>query len=143
MSVSWVKVMVRAWHPDGRCVPDALFVDHLCPDPTPAVIVVARSRELWQTALVMVVEVDLATFADVHEPSEALAKAVRGQLERAGQWLCELPADVLGEPRRQGFVIDVHVDAWIKCDQFELDLPPEFIAGCGRHQLAVSILTND
>lgn len=52
-------------------------------------------------------------------------------------------AGVFEELRAAGRDADVSVSGWVERDQFELDLPPEFLRACGALGLAVSVCTND
>jgi hypothetical protein len=143
MGVSWLTVSVRAWHPDGKRVPDATFIRRLCPKPTTAVIEAHRSRGEWEAARIELVAVRINAFANANEPTEAFAATMREQLLRAADWLAGLPATAFNELRRGGFKTDVFIGSWIDQDQFELELPPEFVAACGRVGLGLSLLTND
>ena len=143
MGVSWLSVNVRAWHPDGKRVPDAAFIRRLCPKPAAAVVETHKSRGEWEAARIKLVSVGIDAFAHADEPTEAFAAAVREQLLRAADWLAGLPAPVFNELRRDGFKTDVFIGSWIDQDQFELKLPPEFVAACGRVGLGLSLLTND
>ncbi len=47
------------------------------------------------------------------------------------------------ELRASGSVTDVFVGGWVTQDQFDLELPPEFLRACGKLVLTVSVCTND
>jgi hypothetical protein len=70
-------------------------------------------------------EVD--TTEDAGAQSEAFAAAIREGLIRAGEWLSRQPVQLFEELRAAGCVTDVFVGGWMTDDQFDLDLPPQFL----------------
>lgn len=80
---------------------------------------------------------------DAGARSEAFAAAVRDGLIRAALWLERQPVQVFEDLRAAGCVTDIFVGGWMRDDQFDLDLPPEFLRACGALGLTVSVCTND
>jgi hypothetical protein len=83
------------------------------------------------------------TTDDAGAQTEAFAAAVREGLLRAAEWLSRQPAGLFRDLRAAGWYTDVFIGGWIVDDQFDLDLPPEFLHACGALSLTVSICTND
>jgi hypothetical protein len=143
--VEWLEFSLRAWDPDGRRIRRAEFLGRLSiarGDPAvvqkgpgdPNVRLLAVSMEDFA---------DVDTTEDAGARSEAFARAVHDGLVRAAEWLARQPAGVFEKLRAAGRVTDVHVGGWVTQDQFDLDLPPEFLRACGALGLTVSVCTND
>ncbi len=64
-------------------------------------------------------------------------------LVRAADWLARQPPSLFKEFRTAGRGTDLLIEGWIDQDQFDLDLPVEFLRACGVLGLSVSICTND
>ncbi len=142
MAVAWLTVDLRVWHSDGEQVPDRAFLGKLKPVARIAVKK-HRSREAWESARVTLVSVQADKFDTKDEPSEAFAAAVRKKLLNAAKWLDGQPSALFAGLLDAGYEADVFIESWIDQDQFEVELPPKFIAACGRVGLGVSLLTND
>lgn len=143
--VDWLRFCLRAWDIRGRKIAPAEFLDRLLIAPGEPVAVEdgpgsPRVRLLF-VARADFDEVDIK--ADAGARSEAFAAAVRDGLVQAAVWLVRQPPAVFEELRAAGRCTDVSVSGWIEQDQFDLDLPPEFLRACGTHGLTVSICTND
>jgi hypothetical protein len=87
--------------------------------------------------------IDAREFASTPEPSEAFASALRERLLAAAQWLMKQDPAGFQQLRDRGLNTDLFIGGWITDDQFDLDLPPEFLTACGRLGLTVSVCTND
>jgi hypothetical protein len=139
MAVETISVSLRASHPEGKRVPAAMFMQKL---------VIARGDPAKKAKgpgdpcidLVLLAAED---FANEEEPSEAFAGALEQGLNEAARWLAKQSPPVFQALREAGFVTDVFIGAWIDLDQMDLNLPPNFLAQCGRHGLNISIITND
>jgi hypothetical protein len=143
--VEWLTFCLRVWDPRGRKIAAAEFLDRLLIAPgDPATVEdgpgVPRVR-LLSVAQEDFTHVDIT--ADAGARSEAFAAAVHDRLVRAAEWLARQPPAVFAELRAAGRVTDVFVGGWIEQDQFDLDLPPEFLRACGALGLTVSVCTND
>jgi len=143
--VQWLTFCLRAWDRRGRKIGPGDFLERLLIAPGDPVKVedgpgAARIR------LLSVAQEDFAhvdTTADAGARSEAFAAAVHDGLVRAAKWLAQQQPAVFAELRAGGRVTDVFVGGWIEQDQFDLDLPPEFLRACGALGLTISICTND
>src|SRR5262245_40115054 len=127
--VEWLSFSLRAWDRRGGSVP-ADFIDRLVVAPGDPVAVEGGA----QVRLLTVAMDEFAhgdTSADAGAQTEAFAEAVRDGLLRAAGWLAGQPAWVFEELRARGCVTDVFVGGCIDGDQFDLDLPPEFLRACG------------
>jgi hypothetical protein len=139
MAVETITVSLRAWHPEGKRVPRAAFMQKL---------VIARGDPVKKDTgpgdpCVDLVSLAAEDFAKEEEPSEAFAAALGQGLNDAAKWLAKQSPAVFEALREAGFDTDIFIGAWIDLDQMDLDLPPEFLLQCGRLGLLVSIITND
>lgn len=142
--VEWLQFTLRAWDRRGDAIRPAEFLDRLLIAPgDPAVVEdgpgVPRVR-LFAVSVEDFSHVD--TTEDAGAQSEAFAAAVHDGLIRAAAWLARQPSDMFEELRAAGRVTDVFVGGWVTQDQFDLDLPPEFLRACGALGLTVSVCTN-
>jgi hypothetical protein len=143
--VEWLRFTLRAWDRGGGIVLPAEFQERLSIRPGDP----AQVQEGPGAPRVQLLNVSMEDFADVDKShdagatSEAFAAAVRAGLLVAAKWLDQQPAHVFEELRAAGRMTDVFVGGWVEQDQFDLDLPPEFLRACGRLGLMVSICTND
>jgi hypothetical protein len=143
--VEWLEFSLRAWDRRGLPIRSAEFLDRLSLAPGDPVVVedgpgVPRVR-LLAVAVEDFAPVD--TTDEAGAQSEALAAAVREGLVRAAEWLARQPPGAFEELRAAGRVTDVFVGGWVTQDQFDLELPPEFLRACGALGLTVSVCTND
>jgi hypothetical protein len=141
--VEWLEFSLRAW--DWRDhIPPAEFLDRLSIAPgDPAV---ADGPGVPRVRLLSVFRDDFANVdvtADAGARSEAFDAAVREGLVRAAEWLAHQPPAVFEDLRKAGHKTDVFIGGWIDQDQFDLNLPPEFLRACGTLGLTISICTND
>ena len=94
-------------------------------------------------ALVVMAAIEIGEFVDTDETSEAFEIALRVRLVAAGDWLSRQSVSVFEDIRGAGLKCDVFIGGWIDCDQFDLDLPPNFLLACGERGLEITICTND
>jgi hypothetical protein len=139
MALETIRVSLRAWHPEGKRVPTADFLDKLFFAPGD----MAKKAKGPGVPRVELLSLAAEEFSAAAEPSEAFAAAVREGLVRAATWLGRQPPAVFRGLRKAGIVTDVFIGAWIDGDQIDLDLPPPFLTACGKHGLTVSLITND
>lgn len=143
--VEWLQFTLRAWDRGGTAVRAADFLARLIVDAGDTVRIedgpgVPRVRLL---SLSMEDFADVDTSEDAGAQSEAFAGALREGLLSAAEWLTRQPATVFKELRAAGRVTDVFVGGWVTQDQFDLELPPEFLQACGALGLTLSVCTND
>ena len=143
--VEWLQFPLRAWDPRGHPIPRSEFLDRLLITPGDPVVEevgpgVPRVR-LLSVAMEDFAHVDVT--ADAGARVGAFAAAVHDGLVRAAEWLAGQPTAVLEGLRAAGRMTDVFVGGWVTQDQFDLDLPPEFLTACGGLGLTVSVCTND
>ena len=143
--VEWLQFTLRAWDRGGNPVAAADFLDRLIFDPADTVRIedepgVPRVRLL---SLSMEDFADIDTSEDAGAKSEAFASALHDGLVGTAAWLIRQRATVFEELRAAGRVTEVFVGGWITQDQFDLDLPPEFLRACGALGLTLSFCTND
>lgn len=143
--VDWLQFSLRAW---GHLTPskanaNLLNAVKIVPgDP----VVVEDSPGAPRVRLLSVSMEDFAhidTKQDAGAQSEAFAAAIHNGLLQAAQWLGRQSVKEFEDLRSTGYVTDVFVGGWITDDQFDLDIPAEFLRACGLLGLAISVCTND
>jgi hypothetical protein len=143
--VKWFQFTLRAWHQSGDRRVAAKLMGRINIRPGDPVVV-AGVPSVSHVQLLSVSREDFAdvdTTEDAGAQSEAFAAAIREGLIRAGEWLNRQPVEVFEELRAAGCATDVFVGGWMTDDQFDLDLPPEFLQACGALGLTVKVCTND
>jgi hypothetical protein len=80
---------------------------------------------------------------DAGAQSEAFYRAVIDAFRDAGRFLELRPAEMTAKMRATGLSIRIFVDVRMDQDQMELELPPDFLAACGRHGLPIYVISND
>jgi hypothetical protein len=101
------------------------------------------SESAWQAARILLFSVDMRELGDFQEPTEEFAARVAAGFAQAATWLRECQTNSLDHWKRLGKKADVFVGGWLVNEQFDLELPPEFLKECGRLGLPISICTND
>ncbi len=143
--VERLQFTLRVWDRRGQPIRPAEFLDRLSIAPGDPVTVeegLGRPRvRLLSVGLGDFAHVD--TTADAGARSEAFAAAVHDRLVRVAEWLARQPASVFQQLRAAGRVTDMFIGGWVTHDQFDIDLPPEFLRACASLGLTVSICTND
>jgi len=143
--VEWLEFSLRVWDRGGDEVASAEFLDRLLIAPGDAATV-EEGPGCSRVRLLSVSQKDfdhIDITDDAGAQSVAFEAAVRQGLIRAAEWLARQPPALFEELRAAGRVTDVFVGGWIDQDQFDLDLPAEFLRACGVLGLTISICTND
>jgi hypothetical protein len=143
--LEWVTFTLRAWAQEGSDVQPSEFVERLVIVPRDS-IVVEETVGVARVRLLGIATSDFAhvdTTEDAGAQSEAFAKAIQAGLVRAAEWLSLQSPELFLELRASRRFTDIFVSGWISGDQFDLDLPPEFLQASGTLGLTVSICTND
>jgi hypothetical protein len=140
----WLQFTLRAWDRRDHPIRPAEFLDRLSMALGDPVAVedgpgVPRVR-LLSVAVEDFAHVDSST--DAGARSEAFAAAIHDGRVRAAGWLARQPAGLFEQLWAAGRVTDVIVGGWVTQDQFDLDVPPEFLRACGALGLTVSVCTN-
>jgi hypothetical protein len=142
MSLETIMVDLRLFHPDGKRVPKGPFLEKLVRyDGDPVVSI--RKGQPDQAALVTLVSLETAEFSEEDEPSEAFAEKLGEGLRQAGKWIGKQSPALFKEVRESGCEADVFIGAWIDSDQMDLDFPVEFLRGCAKQKLPISVITNE
>ena len=140
MSLDWIQTSLRG-SAGARTTGNALF-ELLALAPADG-FEVSPSDSAWKAARIVLVEVQAEDVKDTEEPSETFSARIREGLLRAAEWLNSRPAGAFDRCRAEGFKLDVFFGGWLDGEQFDLDMPAEFLLACGRAGLPISICTND
>jgi hypothetical protein len=143
--IEWLEFSLRAWDRGGGEIAPAEFLARLLIVPGDPVTV-AEGPGCPRVRLLSVARKDfdhVDITDDAGARSEAFAAAVREGLLRAADWLARQPPVLFEQLRKAGRGTDVFVGGWIDQDQFDLEVPAEFLRACGMLGLSISICTND
>jgi hypothetical protein len=126
---------VRVRHPAGKRIP---LKKKLVFAPTDRARFEGAGAFPW-------VDLGCVDFADEGATPEALAAALHAHLEGAADWLARQSPAVFQELRAAGFLTEVfvYVVARIAEGSVDLNLPPKFLAECGRHGLTMAVALSD
>lgn len=148
MAVGSVLIALQASRPDGSGVTSAEFLGPL--DIKPGEVEGARADGgPWASGMVyfsIVRETDFAhvdTASDAGAQSEAFYRTVIDAFRDVGRFLESRPSETTAKMRATGLSMRIFVDVRMDQDQMELELPPEFLAACGRHGLPIYVISND
>jgi hypothetical protein len=140
MSLEWIRASLRGTA-GARATGSRLFeLLGLAPEDG---FEVSPSDSAWKAARVVLMQVAVEDVKDAREPSEAFAARIWVGLLRAAGWLNARPPGALDRCRAEGFELDVFFGGWLDGEQFDLELPAEFLLACGRAGLPIRICTND
>jgi len=143
--VEFLEFTLRVWDRRGCEIASAEFLDRLLIAPGDPAAVEAGPG-VPRVRLLSVERKDFDHVDITKDPgarSEAFAIAVRQGLLRAADWLALQSPAVFDQLRTAGRITDVFVRGWIDQEQFDLELPAEFLRACGVLGLCISICTND
>jgi hypothetical protein len=138
MSLVATSLFLRAWHREGMRLRPAEFVNRVVIAPGDPVI---KHKGAGHARIELISLVDVE-FDEAPEPANAMLAALQDGLVKAAQWLAKQSPALFHELRSAGFVTDILVFVVGKVEEattLDLDLPPEFLAECGRLGLTVSI----
>jgi len=101
-----------------------------------------KSKSAYQAEQVVFVNELLSQFKS-DEPFEELTTSVNIKLIEAAKWLNSINRSVFDFLRDDNIKLKVIVTAWIDQDQFDLELPSDFLLACGQQGLPILVVTND
>ena len=148
MSMGSVLIALQASRKDGRGVTSPEFLEPLNIKPGEVESTCADGGE-WASGIVYISVVRYSDFAhvdtsvDAGAQSEAFHAGVVEGFRNAGRFLERRIPAVSQRLRASGLSLRLFVDVRMNEDQMELEFPPEFLTACGRHGLAVYLITND
>jgi hypothetical protein len=147
MSVGSVLIGLQASGRE-RGVTATEFLDPLAIQPGEAEATSADAGP-WASGMVYLAVVRYSAFAHVDKSadagaqSEAFHAGVVEAFRAAGRFLDGRAPGVTAAMRAAGLSLRLFVEVRMDQDQMELELPPEFLAACGRHGLGVYVISND
>jgi hypothetical protein len=101
------------------------------------------SDSLWRAARIVLFGLEISECEPGTERYQEFSRRIEAGLQHAARWLASLTASAFDEWRGLGKKADVFIGGWMNNDQFDLTLPPQFLAECGRLGLPITICTND
>jgi len=141
--VGSVLIGLQASQGDGRAVTSSGFLAPLHIDERDQVESTRADGGAWASGMVYFPVTRLSTFANEAEPHEAFSIGVRKALLAAAEFLDRRSPEVISALRAAGLSLRLFIDVRMNQDQMDLELPPEFLATCGRHRLGVFMISND
>lgn len=148
MSVLSVLIALQASCTDGRGVTSAGFIEPLQIEPGEVEDAVA-DRGQWASGMVYFAVVWQSDFDDVDvsvdggAQSEAFFHGIIKAFRATGKFFDRRPTSVTALMRATGLSLRMFVEIRMDQDQMELELPPEFLAACGRHGIGIYLISND
>lgn len=101
-----------------------------------------KSKSAYQAEHIVFINENLSKFSG-EEPFEQLGTFINTKLIEASYWLNDIDKSVFDILRNDNIQIQIIVSAWINEDQFDLELPSEFLLACGNQGLSIIVVTND
>lgn len=140
MTLEWVEVSLSGY--GGMEPTGTAFFEMLGLEPDNG-FVENPSDSAWKSANLVLLEVQLDELKAFEEPSEEFAARVDAGLKKAAKWIMSRHRDAFDRWRALGYKAHIFIGGWVTDDQFDLDLPPEFLLACGQAGLPIQICTND
>ena len=140
IGLRWMRASLRGY--GGETPTGGAFLDSLNLEPAVASLA-TPSAAAWHSASVELFAVDMADLQGYAEPYEEFASRVESGFLRAAEWLDARPPGAFDRWRAAGRTADVFIGGWLSNEQFDIVLPPPFLAACGRSGLPIHICTND
>jgi len=140
MSLDWIRVSLRGFGGDapiGHGFFEALGLENARD------LLLRPSDEPDVAASVVLFEVAMGNVISAPEPAEAFAASVRNGFAGAAARLGALRREAFDAWRAAGRHADVFVSGWLDDQQFDLEVPGEFLRACGELGLPMTICTND
>jgi hypothetical protein len=148
MSVGSVLIGLQASRTDGENIPAAAFLTPFAIKPSEVESVVADAGEEAGGMIYFAVvrhsdfsHVDKS--ADAGAQSEAFFAGIGNAFRATAQFLDHRSPSITDSIRAAGLCLRLFIEIRMDQDQMELELPPEFLAACGRHGLGVYVISND
>jgi hypothetical protein len=132
---------LSAWYQDGRGLPVTRLVE-LLGVPTIEHAVVGHGNP-GQSARIILIELESATFHADSDPSEAFAASLGASFTSACHFLSSIPANATQRVREAGIQLDLFIEIWMDNNQLDLELPSTFMGELARLRLPLKILSND
>jgi hypothetical protein len=148
MSVGSVLIGLQASRKDGRGVTSREFLAPLEIRPGEVEATRADGGE-WASGMVYFSVVRYSDFdhvdksADAGAQSEVFFAGIVNAFRGAARFLDQRSPTVTASMRAAGLSLQLFIEVRMDQDQMELELPPELMAACGRHELKAYLISND
>lgn len=148
MSVGSVLIGLQASHEDGDNISTAAFLTPFAIKSGEIESVVADAGE-WASGMIYFAVVRHSDFANVDKSADAGAQTeaffagVENAFCATARFLDQRSPAITASVRDAGLSLRLFIEIRMDQDQMELELPPEFLAACGRHGLGVYVISND
>jgi hypothetical protein len=148
MSVGSVLIGLQASRKDGRGVTTEEFLAPLAIRSGEVQATRADGGE-WSSSMVYFAVIRHSDFdhvdksADAGAQTEAFFAAIVDAFRATARFLDQRPPEVSASMRAAGLSLQLFIEVRMDQDQMELELPPELLAACGRHELKAYLISND
>jgi hypothetical protein len=133
------SVVLLAWPPEQKVIRKSVFSSLNGLD-SPPVSEVLVPRKKGEPAQVKFIPLSWEQFLCAESPVTALAHAADTLLADVGQWLTSQPQTVLDTIRSNETRLDLMVFAHTLAGEKTCELPPVFLAACGRSDLRLTVV---
>jgi hypothetical protein len=141
MAVEWLEISLIGWSREET--PHGTRFFELIGLEADAGFTTYPSDSAFRSARIRFVRVSIEECAPGTERREEFAQRLAQGLAHATAWLNQRDPRAFDRWRADGKIADVFIDGWMNSDQFDLVLPADFLAACGRLGLPIQICTND
>jgi hypothetical protein len=148
MSVGSVLIGLQASRGDGNEVATAEFLAPLAIGPD-EVEATQADGGAWASGMVYLAIIRHSDFDHVDKSADAGAQslafdaAIIEAFRTAGRFLDRRLPTITATMRAAGLSLRLFVEIRMDQDQMELEFPPELLIACGRHSLAIYVISND
>jgi hypothetical protein len=139
--IQTIDISIRCWHPAGTPVNPSAFVGRLGLQFSASEL--RGNGEPWQAARGVLAALSSDAYSGAAEPSEAFAAAMEGAWSAVVRRLQGVGPTVVDELRKDGYLLDIVVNATIDQNQFDFQLRPDVTAELARLRLPLVVVTND
>lgn len=140
MAVYSTLIAIQASTSDGRGIAASDFLDPLAITDDDAAASVTATGEEWQSGLV---EFEPVRLRDFGGDSEAMFERLHDTFSQVAAFLDRRDVAVFGSFRDKGLDVQLFVDVWMDADQMECNFLASLVSACGRHGLAINMISND
>ena len=142
MATQWIKLVLRAWRPNG-IVPFEEFFPPLQLADSDRYEKYGAQNGYRSTAIVVFRDLKLRDFHSEDDPWGAMAVELAETLRGIVKWLRERPVDAFDGFRQSGIRVDFMIQMWIDQNQLDLSIPASLAAACGALGIGIQIITNE
>lgn len=136
----WIKIYLRGY---GNTQPSKTqFIDILNVESKNDIFIKPSLHE-WESELIGLLNININDFQSFPEPYEGFTLRLKEEFLKSAEWLNTQNPISFDQIRKLGFKTDIVIEGWLMNEQFDLEIPLEFISACAKLGLTITIITND